>query len=409
METQAERYPEGGFMRNPAFSMTKPSLMRFGLAALVFLQVLTAGSAQEFIVLGAPGQDGEMASPQGILEGPEGNIYIYDEADAFIKVYSSEGKFLRKMGGEGQGPGEIQRRDSLSFGFTREGKLFFTEFFRGHRWITLLDLNGGLDKVVKIDIPGSFGILDASPLDDGGFLAEFHVLGEPEQHKDYFLYKSPIKLLRLDAEGKIIAEIRAAEHRTRISYVPDGADSPIPFVPVFAWCLGKGHTVLFSEGLSATLEAIDLNGKALPEIRTELPEPRKVKDKDLSRWREERKRSTIERNPGWWHRSGRVIEKYTKSIYEFRPLLSGLASTPEGRVLVSGAWDFDQEARDYWLLDISGRVLARVSQARGRIVLTRSYFFAVTSDDLGNVQVRCSKRSGSEKDDFLNSGRLLQR
>lgn len=366
-------------------------------------------SAQDIIVFGAPGQEGELASPSGIKEGPDGNIYVYDEADAYIKVYSPEGKFLRQLGGEGQGPGEIQRRDGVSFGFTRDKKLFFTEFFRGHRWITLLELDGELAKVIKIDLPGSFGIPDAVALDDGGFLAEFHVLGEPEQHKDYFLYKSPIKLLRLDAEGKIVAEIRAAEHRTRISFIPDGADSPIPYVPVFAWCLHEGRTVLFSEGLSTALEAIGLDGKRLPEIQTGLPKPQKVKDKDLDRWREERKRSMMERNPGWWHRSGRVVEKYTKSIYEFRPLLSGLAATPEGRVLVLGTWDIDRNTHDCWLLDISGKVLAKLSQVQGSITLTRRFVFGVTSDSIGNVAVKCMKRSGSEKDDFLGSARLLQR
>ena len=380
------------------------------LFVLLTFSALSVGlSAQDVIVIGAPGQEGELASPSGIQEGPDGNIYIYDEADAYIKVYSPAGKFLRQLGGEGQGPGEIQRRDGVSFGFTRDRKLFFTEYFRGHRWITLLELDGELAKVIKIDLPGSFGIGDAVALDDGGFLAEFHVLGEPEQHKDYFLYKSPIKLLRLDAEGKVVAEIRTAEHRTRISFIPDGADSPIPYVPVFAWCLHEGRTILFSEGLSTALEAIDLDGKPLPEIRTELPKPQKVRDKDLDRWREERKRSTMERNPGWWHRSGRVVEKYTKSIYEFRPMLGGLAATPEDRILVSGAWDFDQGTMDHWLIDMDGKALAHLSPARGSIRLTRNFIFTVTSDSLGNIQVKCGKRSGSEEDDFLSSSRLLQR
>jgi hypothetical protein len=390
-------------------SISRKSMKRLWSLALVLALILVPALAQEVIVLGAPGQEGELASPRGIREGPDGNIYIYDEADAYIKVYSPHGKFLRKMGGEGQGPGEIQRRDGVSFGFTRDGKLFFTEYFRGHRWITLLELDGELAKVIKIDLPGSFGIPDAVALPDGGFLAEFHVLGEPEQHKDYFLYKSPIKLFRLDAEGKVIAEIKATEHRTRISYVPDGADSPVPFVPVFVWCLHKGQTILFSEGLSPSLEAIDLNGKALPEIRTELPKPQKVRGKDLDRWREERKQAMIERNPGWWHRSGNVVEKYTKSIYEFRPLIAGVAATPEGRILVAGAWDIDRSARDEWLLDISGKILARLSPAPGGITLTRSFVFVMTSDSLGNVQIKGLKRSGSEVDDFLSSARLLQR
>jgi len=376
---------------------------------LALFAVAVSLPAQESIIIGTPGQEGELASPRGIREGPDGNIYIYDEADAYIKVYSPQGKFLRKMGGEGQGPGEIQRRDGVSFGFTKDGKLFFTEYFRGHRWITLLELDGELAKVIKIDLPGSFGIPDAVALPDGGFLAEFHTLGEPEQHKDYYLYKSPIKLFRLDADGKIVAEIRATEHPTRISYRPDGADSPLPFVPAFAWCLVGDEAVIFSEGLDTSLEVIGLDGKPLSPIESGLPKPEKVRDRDLDRWREERKQGAIERNPGWWHRFGTVVEKYKKSIFKLRPLIDGLRATPEGRILAAGAWDFNRDARDYWLLDFSGKVLARLSPVRGGITLTRNFVFAATSDSLGNVQVKCIKRSGSERDDFLSSARLLQR
>ena len=382
------------------------------MKSLLFSAILFALSngfipAQEVIVLGAPEQGGELGTPGDIREGPDGNIYVYDESDAFIKVYSPKGQFLRNMAGEGQGPGEIQRRDSVSIGFTADGKLFFTEFFSGHRWITFLKLNGELDRVLKIDLPGSFGIPDAVALSDGGFLAEFHVLGEPVKQKDYFLYKSPIKLMRLGAEGTVLAEIRNSEYLTRISNLPGGADSPIPFVPTFAWCLNKENKVLFCDGQSNSIEVYDLGGKRLPDIQTQLPEPEKVRDKDLDRWREERKQMMMERNPGWWHQFGTVVEKYTQSIYKFKPLIGGLAATPEGNILVSGSWDFENNSHDYWLLNGSGKILAQIKAAAGRIVLSKNFVFVVTSDADGNVRVSCLKRSGSDKDDFLKSARTL--
>jgi hypothetical protein len=382
------------------------------MKSLIFSAILFALSngfspAQEVIVLGAPGQGGELGIPGGILEGPDGNIYVYDESDAFIKVFSPKGGFVRKLAGDGQGPGEIQRRDSVSIGFTTDGKLFFTEYFRGHRWITYLKLNGELDKVLKIDLPGSFGIPDAVALPDGGFLAEFHVSGEPVKRKDYFLYKSPIKLMRLGAEGKVLAEIRNSENLTRISYGPDGADSPIPYVPSFAWCLNNENRVLFSDGLSNTIEVLDLTGKRLPPLQTQLPEPEKIRDKDLDRWREERKQMMMERNPGWWHQFGTVVEKYTQSLYKFKPMVDGLGATPQGNILVSGSWDFENNSRDYWLLDGSGKILAQLKATAGRIGLSKNFVFVVKSDAEGNVRVSGLKRSGSDKDDFLKSARAF--
>lgn len=72
----------------------------------------------EPIIIGREEGDGMLIHPIQIEEGPDGNIYVYDMADAYIKVYSPEGKFLKKIAGKGQGPGEIQRIDDVSFGFT---------------------------------------------------------------------------------------------------------------------------------------------------------------------------------------------------------------------------------------------------------------------------------------------------
>ena len=372
---------------------------------MFFGLMLQSVQAQEIVVLGAPGTEGELTYPSHIQEGPDGNIYVYDEVDAFIKVYSPQGKFLLKMGGEGQGPGEIMRRDGMSFGFTRDGKLFFTEYFRGHRWITLMKLSGELDSVLKIDIPESFGVADAVSLPGGTFLTEFHFSGEQDKKKDYFLYKSPIILQIVDKGGKPGGEIKKTNYHTRISYVADGADSPLPFSPRFYWCLLNDQTILFSEGTRPQLEVYDLNGKLLKTIETPLPEPESVKDKDLDQWREERKQLSRERNPDWYNRFGSVIEKYTSSIYKVKPMIDELSVTPAGNILAAGARDPEKNSRTYWLLDGTGKTLAQMEIAAG-VSLSRNFVFVVTMDEESNMQVRCLKRSGSDKDDFMRAARL---
>jgi hypothetical protein len=382
-------------------------MKRLLFSALFFVLSTGLSPAQDIVVFGAMGKGGELGSPGGILEGPDGNIYVYDQSDAFIKVYSPKGEFIRNLSREGQGPGEIQRRDGVGIGFAPDGKLFFTEFFSGHRWITYLKLDGELDKVLKIDHPGSFGIPDAVALPDGGFLAEFHVIGEPVKQKDYYLHLFPIKLRRLDAEGKIIAEIKKTEYLTRISKLPGGADSPIPYVPTFSWCLNKENKVLFADGLSNTIEVYDLGGKRLPALQTQLPEPEKVKDKDLDRWREGRKEDIMRTNPGWWHEFGSIVEKYTQPIYKLKPLIGGLAATPEANILVSGSWDPEDNSRDYWLLDGAGKIQAQLKASADRILLGKGFVFVVTYDAEGNVRVSGVRRTGSDKDDFLRSARAF--
>jgi len=377
------------------------------LVSIVIFLILALASvdAQELITLGAPGKEGELIYPREIRVGPDGNIYVYDEVDAFIKVYSPQGQYLRKMGGEGQGPGEIQRRDGVSFGFMPEGKLFFTEYFRGHPWITLLELTGKLVRVLKLELTESFGVPDAVSLPEGGFIAEFHFSGEQEKQKDYYLYKSPIKLFLLDSEAKFVSEIKKTNHYTRISYRPDGADSGLPFTPRFNWCLYKNKTVLFADGLSNHIEVYDFSGNLLKEILAQIPEPEKVKAKDLDNWREERKQATLGRNPGWYHQFGSVIEKYTSSIYKTKPMIGGLALTPDGNIFVSGVWDSEKGTSEYWLLDESGKVLAQMNSAVANITISKSYIFFVTADEEMNVKVRCLKRRANEKEDILKLSR----
>ena len=127
---------------------------------------------QEPIVIGKIGDEGELVYPSQAEEGPDGNIYVYDMVDAYIKVYSPEGKYLRRIGGEGQGPGEIKRAEGVRFGFTPEGMLYFTEFINGHRWITLMKLSGELHKTIKLQISEVFGISRSYPLEGGGFLVQ---------------------------------------------------------------------------------------------------------------------------------------------------------------------------------------------------------------------------------------------
>jgi hypothetical protein len=375
--------------------------MKIILTAIFLLAApFRAALAQQAAVLGAPGTPGELAYPGHVQEGPDGNIYAYDAVDAFIKVYSPRGEFLRRMGGEGQGPGEIARRDGVSFGFTRDGRLFFTEYFRGHRWITLMKLSGELDSVVKIDHPSSFGIAEAAALPEGRFLAEFHFSGSQDKEKDYYLYKSPISLRLVGRDGAVGPEVKATEHRTRISYRPDGADTELPFIPRFLWCLLDDRTVLFADGTGPAIEVIGLDGRPLRTLASGLEGPEKVRGRDLDAWREERKSAVRARDPDWYSRFGSVIEKYTRSIYSVKPMFDDLAVTPSGNILVSGAWRPEKRSRPCALLDSDGRLLAR-ADVPGSVSLTRDFIFIIASDEEGNAEVRFLKRSGDDRTDLL--------
>ncbi|MGD2246749.1 MAG: 6-bladed beta-propeller [Candidatus Aminicenantes bacterium] len=371
--------------------------------AMLLLVCFPSAFGNEAIIIGNVEGEGMLIYPSQVEEGPDGNIYVYDMADSTIKVYSPDGKYLRRIGGQGQGPGEIQRADGVTFGFTEERNLFYSEYFGGHPWITLVDLSGEFLKVKKIGIKERFGVDRAVSLPGDRFLIQFSFVGRPEKKKDYFLQRFPEELMTLDAEGKILSRIIRKSHYSRISYYDQGADLGIPFIPVFVWSPFKNETVIFSDGLSTKLKVIDYDGKVVREIETPLPEPEKVTKKDLARWKEWRKESF--RDKTWYNRFGRVIEKYKKSIYEKRPNLSGIALTPEGNILVSGRWSEDEQNIKYWLLDEEGNSLAQITTEARNLRISKHYIFYGTTDEEENILAHCLKRGRSEKEDLLRISR----
>jgi len=358
---------------------------------------------QDSIAIGKIGEEGELVYPSQAEEGPDGNIYVYDAVDAFFKVYSPEGKFLGKFGGEGQGPGEIKRAEGVRFGFIPDGKLYFTEFINGHRWITLMELSGELYKTIKLQLSEAFGISRSYPLEDGGFLVQLAFFSETEVKDDYFRYKSPRELVRIDSKGKIVSKLKKTRHITRISYRSDGADSPVPFAPQFMWCPYDEKAVLFSEGLGPVFQVYDYEGTLLKEIKSPLPEPEKVKKKDLDLWRKGRKEQA--RDKDWYQRFGTVIDKYKKSIHEFKPNLDGLSLTPDGDILVAGEAEAGVAYVDYWLLDKKGKILVHGRTNTAGLHITPNFLFYGIRDEDGSFQFYAQKRAGSETQDlkkFLN-------
>lgn len=372
-------------------------MKKFLWVVLFLISGFVFASGQQPMAIGGIGEEGELVYPTQAEEGPDGNIYVYDAVDAFFKVYSPEGKFIRKFGGEGQGPGEIQRAGGVRFGFMPDDKLYFTEYVGGHRWITILTLSGKLHRTIKVQIPQVFGVIRSCPLDDGGFLLEISLSFVPEIKDDYFFYRIPRELVRIDAEGNVVSKIKQTNHITRISYSDNGADAPVPFPPGFWWIPYEKNTVLFADGLSTKWSVYDFEGKRIKEWATPLSEPRKVTKKDLDDWRKRWKENV---DKDWYERFGTVVEKYKKSIYERMPNLDNLYLTPDGNILVAGAGEEGDEFADYWLLDKKGKILVRGRTNMSGLHITRNFVFYGTRDEDGSFQFFAQKRAGSEIQDL---------
>jgi hypothetical protein len=382
--------------------------MKTIILILVILFLIWPCGAKEYFVLGEPEGDGEILTPTEVKEGPDGNIYVYDLRVAFIKVFSPQGNFLRKMGGKGQGPGEIQRTDDVSFNFTYDGKLlYFTEYFSGHRWITFMELSGKFHHVVKLKMKQNYAISNSLQLKDGSFLADVSFLCQSQGKKDYYISRCPKALMIISPSGELVSEILRTNHLERISMIPFGGDLGIPYTPLFQWVLLKNNSIVFTEGLTQLFKIYDMKGKITGEIKPPVPQPQLVTDKDLEDWRQ-RTKNRFRRDEAWFNEFGRVVYKYDKSVHKMKPNINSISSTPGSNLLIAGLWNLEKNSRPYWLMDLQGNAIKTIEITAPiySLMISEHFIFAKFSDEDGNTLILCFKRTGTEADDLARVARL---
>ncbi len=81
----------------------------------------------EELSIGGENQEGDIIlfQPLWYVVDDNKNIYISEWQDQVIKVFDSDGKYIKTIGAKGSGPGEFQRMSSLTF--TNDGKLVATD------------------------------------------------------------------------------------------------------------------------------------------------------------------------------------------------------------------------------------------------------------------------------------------
>ena len=73
--------------------------------------------------------DGAMMWPAAVVVGPDGNLYISDEAQHGVHVFSVDGAFLGKWGSKGSGDGQFDRPAGIAF--DPQGNLVVADAFNG--------------------------------------------------------------------------------------------------------------------------------------------------------------------------------------------------------------------------------------------------------------------------------------
>ncbi len=359
-----------------------------------------AAKTRNIVIIGDKENQEQIYIPSSIKVGPDGNIYILDDKDSFIKVYSPDGKFLRKMGGEGYGPGLMSRTGN--FNFSDDNTLFFTEMMHGNPWITFLKLSGKLDRTLKLNISGLFGIWRSVMLPDGRIIGEVHKFGDYERHGSFSVGYYPQWLAIINKSGKIEKSPIKKDLVLSIRESPDKADCKIPFFPEFLWAVDKNYNIIYSDGTVNYFQIFDFNGIPKGKIHTSLPNSTPVTGKDLDEWRTKKKAEIIKkRGNEVYAKAYTVIEKYTTSIHPRKPIYSDLSITPDGNLLVQGYIDEETRIRKYWLLDMSGKTLKEITTTHViSISISLHHIIFVKENEDDENRVCCYRRKSTETEDF---------
>ncbi len=370
----------------------------FSILIFIFMISITINGKTDIVHIDSAEE--QLIYPGKILEGPDRNIYIYDSQDAYIKIFSAEGKFIRKIVGKGEGPGQAKRADLLDFGFTPDGKqLYFTEYFRGHDWITYLSLEGKLDKTVKYQIKGFYGILRAVPHRNGSIYIQKETFGEEILRKEIYYSRYFSEILTMDSTGAVKTSVLKLEHSDRISFIRGGGDMGIPFTPKFLWAVNESGDTLFTDGTDNKLKLYSNDGSLLKTITLPVPEPELVTKTDLDQWRKRLKDFYSNRNRSWYKRFGSVIEKYTKSIFKFKPAILGFQITPGGNLLIKCSSVEDNRFR-FILADIKGNLITANESPYRKVKISKNYIFFLEIDEDEEQVISFLNRSDLEKVDL---------
>jgi hypothetical protein len=85
---------------------------------------------EELSIGNEPGRpDHELVQPWYVAANDRGEIFVMDQPNACVKVFSRDGTVIRSVGRRGQGPGELQNPNMIFT--TADGRLFIEDFLRG--------------------------------------------------------------------------------------------------------------------------------------------------------------------------------------------------------------------------------------------------------------------------------------
>jgi hypothetical protein len=129
----------------------------------------------------------------GFVVVDDGRVFALDMQDKKVKIYNSEGKFIRAFGREGQGPGELSMPSGISM--TPKGELMVEDAM--NRRLSYFSLEG--EFLRQLSIADKTGLVNLNIGPGGNMLGREIVLEENQMFFDIKMYDQKLKpLFKID-------------------------------------------------------------------------------------------------------------------------------------------------------------------------------------------------------------------
>lgn len=249
-ETKPE-YPIIVEMVEGVKTITNPDYPREGRFKYDFIEEASIGSTD-------PNEESVINRPFDIRIDTAGQIYIMDWGDTNIKVFSPQGKLVRTLSRQGQGPGEMTRGGA--FDISDKNNIYV--FDGMGRRIFSLDLEGS--QISEFKVEGYGREIVCGPNDNIYFSIsispEINVIGEER------IVQNKKHLYRVDNRGSILhdfGEIPDIKMRVKMTSKTSTTGSVSRDALMTVWSVGPKGTLYMGYNDKYWLDAYDAEGNHL--------------------------------------------------------------------------------------------------------------------------------------------------
>lgn len=310
----------------------------------------------------------------GIQADDNGRIFISDDVEKRINVYSPDGNFIKSLGRKGQGPGEFEYIHNLSVDEDFVYAMDFSKNLINAYSLNTLEFSSTIpmaNDIQSIDLLEGFYPTDFMMLADGDILISYlKSFGHRESQSE-----RQDLIFRVDRDGRIQSEPTlqlesgdALVLRTDNSISVFGA----PFLVTTSVALTPDQKVVTNRSDKFLFKQYDESGNYERAFYHPYSPKSLTRERALSQYENENYRRAVRNSdlPDTW------------------PVVEGFLIDDAGRFWVATIIENEDEL-EWWVLDSEGELLAREVLPKSQMVelVKNDYLYMREEDDMGLVEV----------------------